>query len=165
MKTCKKCNIEKDIGKYEKALDSIDGYRHQCIDCRNAQRRKRLAERNIPPNPNLTEKHCSTCKKTLPVFDFYTSKREPTGYSASCKICQSLKNSISYAKDPTKAINRSALAYKNNPKKAIHYSNERNKERRKKDPLFLLKRRLQNCISLALKNSNNKKDIQWIRLN
>ena len=35
MKTCKICNIEKDFTFFSKRIDSKDGYRNDCKECRN----------------------------------------------------------------------------------------------------------------------------------
>ena len=104
-KTCKKCNIEKDINEFHKDYKSVDGYVGQCKECiklktkiYNIKISNIKKEKNDLSYSELMEnrvKKCYMCNIDKSFDDFYLSKKLKTGYRNECKEC-SIKYSVNY---------------------------------------------------------------------
>jgi len=92
MKKCTKCNTIKDIQFFSKEKK---GYRSQCKECRNLQKKLRI-EKNAKEIDKdvviLNEKKCYTCKNILSIDNFTKLKSSKDGYNTFCKNCRKLKD-------------------------------------------------------------------------
>lgn len=155
MKTCIKCNIEKEEIKFEKK-GKLRGYGNICKECRNISRKKKEFLEII-----VKEYKCSCCSIIKDISYFNKCKRNPQGINHICKECQSNKNKKRY-EEKSDIIKKQTLQYfYDNKEKVYTYRRKRAKERRKEDHLYTLKRRLRNRLYYALKRSEWKKDTHF----
>lgn len=96
MKECKKCNTEKNVEEFYKAIRNKDGLMGKCISCINQTSRDRyngIVEK-VKPVPFVipTEKTCNKCDTTKPMSEYPNQPGNRDGKSGSCKICLALYN-------------------------------------------------------------------------
>jgi hypothetical protein len=125
MKLCNRCNREKDLSEFYKAVSKPDGHFNQCIACVKEQHRgyykrnreslllstkhyqaknpekvkmrvKRYMERTkIEPK----EKLCSICGEVKPSTEFHRGKHTKDGRKSECKNCMSIRMKKYYSND------------------------------------------------------------------
>ena len=102
MKTCKKCNVEKDESQFRVYKTYTAGL---CIDCENEYRRNWRRHR-YKDNQNYERERllkedknrCVRCEQIKPLSEFNKSNHVKTGYHNTCKDCQSIRNRDSLVK-------------------------------------------------------------------
>lgn len=93
MKVCSKCRSEFPIEKFSPTKRNKDGsvkYRQSwCMDCRAAQNRKSLCQKEKPKPSVATDsfKECLSCKNIIPLEGFTYSKRGRFQRASYCKEC------------------------------------------------------------------------------
>jgi hypothetical protein len=88
VKFCTSCKITKALAEFYKNRATPDGYTYQCIPCDKEKKRSYEARMKARTElPSLTEKPCSTCKRVLPVSNFFKNASKKSGYSSLCKQC------------------------------------------------------------------------------
>ena len=153
MKICKICLIDKSLDQYSKSKSYADGYRSQCVPCRNEQRKKRYYKRNYLPDLTLEAKHCSKCQVMVLIENFYPCIRYKDGYANVCIYCKKHNSKDYYKKSSDKVKARTINYYYSIGKVQRKPANrKRQKERISTEPLYKLKRRLRNRLYCALRN-------------
>lgn len=109
----------------------------------------------------MEQKKCTKCNNTLPLNSFHKSSERSDGYYPSCKHCRKSTTKAYYLSNSDKIKKRTFAYYETNKSEIIKKQSERNKERRKTDPIYLLKRRLRNRLYYALKNKIWKKNTHF----
>jgi len=111
MKTCNKCNIEKDYLEFNKRNSTKDGYYSSCKECRYGYK----------PHNKITEglKICTKCNEAKDIEQYSFIKRKGKLYrQASCKTCRNKasdlkrKNTIKYKERMYKRSDKAALKRK-----------------------------------------------------
>jgi len=165
LKKCTKCNQEKDLDSFGKSKRTKDAKQTQCKDCLKKQSLKNAKNRPTHEKPKDGFKLCSKCNTEKHVNEFYLNPNLYMGVHSECISCTKIKAS-NWAKDnPNKmSINgkkyreshkteeqiRSRKYRENNKEERRLYKltwrqhnkerlNEKERERRKKDPLFRIK--------------------------
>lgn len=149
----KKCSVCLEI----KTLNDFEQQRTVCKKCRYKQKQSKPKKKY---ELIKLDKYCSKCKQLQPYTSFSIDVTRINGLQAQCNNCRSITNKKRYDKNSTEIKEKSLKYYKENKDIIIKKSNERNKVRRKTDPIFLLKRRLRNRLWCALQskgwNKTNK---------
>ena len=120
-------------------------------------------------------KMCSKCGKILPLDCFYEGKRYSKGVRGICKECSKewgenrKKNNPNYykehyAKNREERKEKSRIWYQNNKERVAEYERvhrpnirERERNRKKTDPIFALKKQIRGMIYLSFVRSGYKK--------
>jgi DNA-directed RNA polymerase subunit RPC12/RpoP len=101
LKTCSKCNEEKEISEFYKRKD---GYvLPNCKKCsyemskswRKKTQRGKIKLRDVDYS-GITDQKCITCEETKELSHFPKDKRLPIGYRHECKECFNKRNRESY---------------------------------------------------------------------
>ena len=111
MKTCKKCNIEKEVGAFHKAANYKDGLFPKCIECKMGK---------VPHKPILTGlKICVKCNESKDVSCFSDLKVKNKTYKHSiCKMCKNKHRGIKRAENPdTEKLRQKVMISKRDPVK------------------------------------------------
>ena len=77
IKTCVKCNTEKDINQFQKHNNCKDGYRNICKDCRKI---------NIEIDISIV-KICNKCGESKSISEFVKNEYCKDGHRGYCKVC------------------------------------------------------------------------------
>ncbi|MCX5615368.1 hypothetical protein NQF87_00010 [Bombella sp. TMW 2.2559] len=93
-RTCRKCGAEKSLTEFCKDSRSKGGYRHTCLQCYRAERKKIYAEKAARQIPKISttsvvngQKICGQCLQTLPVSRFSRDRSKTCGLQWRCKGC------------------------------------------------------------------------------
>lgn len=129
MKTCIKCNIEKDFNKFYKNKTKKDGLHNKCKECMNKHNKQWKTLNKDKHSEYLTKYHSENSEK---IKDYDK---------------QWIKNNINYKKD----------YYKKNKSHIIIKGMEWRRKKLKKDPLFKLRIYLGNRINFSIQNQGYKK--------
>lgn len=70
---------------------------------------------------DLTEKHCTKCKRLLPFDEFYKDKSKKIGIRSRCKKCCRESEKKAYIDNPEKRNERRRRYYSNNSEKCKQY--------------------------------------------
>ncbi len=96
MKTCKKCNTEKEDSQFRVYKTYTAGL---CIQCENEYkkdwRRFRQKDNKFYERERLLQEgknRCVRCEEIKPLDEFNKSNHVKTGYHNTCKSCQSVRN-------------------------------------------------------------------------
>lgn len=104
-KVCNTCEEDKSLDEFPRDSAKKDGRRNQCSLCRSMKRYPEKHQMNSYRKRTHVvvdgKKLCSLCKETKPVEEFYNSTKTATGYSYTCKVCQTAADKRSNKKDPT----------------------------------------------------------------
>lgn len=168
------CGKIKSISEFCFANKKTGRLSDQCKDCRNNNRRNETKRRKEESNKingtteGVTDK-CNCCEIVNPINEFKKSSKK-RGYDRICKSCYNKNNIIKYhdnielSREKNKKYNKNRRLdqeirikenektkqfFIDNPEYRIEY--ERNK--RKHDPLFVLRKDLRSRIKSALKNN------------
>lgn len=90
MKTCNKCNSERNESEFKKDPRNKSGLTGICTPCsKDWQRQRREARRNgTVPIKVVTEKKCNRCEAVKSSADFYKDAACSDGLSTLCKVCR-----------------------------------------------------------------------------
>jgi hypothetical protein len=173
MKTCSICKVEKELSEF--TIRKEGNHRNDCKKCRISYLREyRKGNKNNPFKlETKTSKICRVCKNEKLLNEFVKSKR-------ICRICQKeyLKNryldkkeseleksKIRYELNKDEIKKRNSEYAKNNRARINKRSIEYRNEVLKKDPLYLIKNRINSAIRRILKTKGLKKNFsinsQW----
>lgn len=144
-KTCKKCNLEKDINEFSKQKTNKDGYKNTCKKCINEYGREHRSA-NIESELNRSKKYYEKNKDKRKIY-FDTHKETKRLYAKEYR-----KTNASKIKHKRKEH------YESNRDKIIQKVNDYNAKRYANDPVFKLKKNIQRGILKQLKaNGYTKK--------
>ena len=147
-KKCNKCNKIKDTNRFSVRKANIDGFQRSCKCCDKEYRYEYSGKENQIKIKKLIDKRnylfslgikeCSACKKDKKIFEFGKNKSKTFGLNSACKKCSNkqAKRRREYHKE---------------------YYSERDRRRRKTDPLFKMKRNLRTRTWSAFKSKGYKK--------
>jgi hypothetical protein len=95
MKTCNKCNIERNITEFKQDPRNKDGLQGICKICNREWNAKRRAERKLGIGLiAITEKQCNSCGEVKAVDQFYKDLGIADGRATICKICRDLSMNL-----------------------------------------------------------------------
>lgn len=171
-KNCFKCKVEKPLNCFSNDKDKNDGKCTYCRKCRKTMKRIAYLE-NIKKHTSKKTKNkykiCSKCKKEKELKLFTKRKDMADGCGNFCQNCIRKKKKRTYRKNIKSRRIAAKKYYLKNKKKinAIHKiwrSNNKNweKNKRKKDYLFKLKKNIRSLIFRAFKNNNHKKESKTV---
>ena len=93
-KTCRNCNVEKEVSRFYPSKKRADGFTVWCRDCIDIRSKEAsqleesvgqsIAKINIQP---VTSKICGSCRQEKSISDFFESTRQDDGYSSWCRDC------------------------------------------------------------------------------
>lgn len=157
-KKCNKCKTDKKITEFWKCSQSINGYSTQCKTCKREPRRlpEQILKTKIShskyiiknkeklslKNKNYREKNKE--RLNINLIEYRINNKE--------KINESVKKH--YIKNREAILAKKKIHHKKNKEKERVYTNERNKIRRKTEPLFKLKCYLKSRIWFFFKENN-----------
>jgi hypothetical protein len=170
MKTCSKCNIEKELDNFHFRNDRNKHQAH-CKDCN--KKRDKLYNIKVGKNKFIKKnkielfnkglRKCSKCNIIKDLIYFNNQNDKKDGKQSSCKECQKIKRKENYLiiKQRQKIYynnNREIIIKKNNQyaKNNSVLLNKKLKERKQKDPIFKFKIAIRNSINVAFKRGNNQ---------
>jgi hypothetical protein len=114
MKTCKACQIEKELTEYSKNKRSADGLQDRCKACCKQYRDQNKEKNKNADFSQITSLDCTKCNLTKEVSAFSPKINSPHGFDYWCKECRQ-----AYAKE-----------YRDeNIEEAREYTNDRRAER------------------------------------
>jgi hypothetical protein len=153
MKTCTKCNIEKNYKDFEFE-------RNTCKSCRNEQKKLRP---KIHHDVTVNEKCCTKCKIIKPADNFNLNARVLDGLSIYCTICTTEKSRRDYEKRSETIRANAALQYQKvrGTEEYRAKARDRQNARLKVDPKYKLKRNLRNRLYYALQKTQWKKNTKF----
>ncbi len=150
MKTCNKCNIDKEINEFSFRKDS-QTFRNSCKRCEN-ERKKQLNKQkfeNFEWKIELEELECGTCKIVKPIECFPRRKDTELGIRKNCKDCRKQYNNE---------------FFKTNYDELRKYHNDYRKQKRVSNPEFKLASNLRTRLSNAFKAQNVSKNNKTFEL-
>lgn len=112
VKKCYKCNEIKELNHFNKNRGNSDGYQKLCREC---DKNKTKAWRDLPHDLPSETKICRTCKLDKPSAEFYKSSVCKDGLCTECKNCSKIKSKMyrdlppDYEAGPTKKCLRCDL--------------------------------------------------------
>lgn len=151
MKTCIKCNIEKELEEFAKRSDTKDGRRNECIVCN----KQRLKQWHIDNKDEVTK------KKKL----HYLSKRE---YNIERSKKRQQDNRDKYLNDLREwrknNPNYKKEYYAKNKEKIKNHIKDKKYKRMLIDPVYYLRHRIRHTIKTALHSKNYSKKSKTAKL-
>ena len=93
-KICSKCKVKKPISEFENRLDSKDGTRSSCRECRREKYQldhpgaKPIGPYNQHGDTHDGMKFCTKCKREFPTYNFGKSSISRDGFAYWCKNCK-----------------------------------------------------------------------------
>lgn len=164
MKTCNKCLLEKEdteFGKKKQCRDGLNSQCRQCVNDKYIENKEKKKEYHLKNKDRVKERHKEYYIKNK---DKIREKRKEYHKSFYLKNQDRLKLQTKNYRDSNRSrIKEAQSNYHNNPinKQKI---NNRNKNRRKKDPLFALRSGVSCLIKAALTNSGYSKKSKTAQL-
>lgn len=158
MKTCIKCNKEKELTEFYSDVSKAKGKSNRCIECDKAHKKAKMSAANHSPDLSLTHKICRKCKENKTIDNYYVCIKFVDGYDKNCKECRCNKEKERYLENAEEIKERNLDYYYNNKPKRREWVRKRQKERMETEPMFVMKRRLRNRLWYALKNKGWKKN-------
>ena len=144
-KKCSKCKKIKDINNFSAIKSNIDGLQRTCKCCCKEYRYKYSGKENQKKIKNKIDKRnylfsigikeCSVCKKDKKIFEFSKNKSHIFGLYSQCKKCVKINKNLDYFR-------------------------KYEKNRRKTDSLYRLKKTLRSRTYEAFKTKGYKKTSQ-----
>lgn len=86
IKTCHRCNLEKDISCFHYHKGYKDKHSSWCRTCHALYR----SSRKFTPLDGLVSKKCRTCKLTKSISEFSKNRTMTDGYQVDCKSCRKI---------------------------------------------------------------------------
>lgn len=164
MKTCNKCNIEKELTEFNKSKQNKDGYRNTCTKCR------------IEINKEWINKNKNKVKEYKEKW-LYNNKEYRKNYYQNNKEIITIKNKKWVNKNKDKVKENKKNYYQNNKnkwkniirtKEQIELRNKTisiwTKNKKKTDPLFKLKCNIRTNIGGAIKRQGYTKKTKTFQL-
>jgi hypothetical protein len=153
MKTCTRCNIEKELEDFSKQSTSKDGYRSACKACISIGS-KQYHIKNKEKILNYQKKYYESNLEKIKLYkNLYREENKE-------KISNERKKAYSLNKEEIDSKNRESY-YKNKTRR-IEYARKYSKERKSKDIKFKLNSRISTAIYQHLKRSSlSKKETGW----
>jgi hypothetical protein len=92
---CNRCGRTLPISKFTKTKERKNGYLHRCIDCTKAEEKRIFSNWEHQREQGKfeislhekTEKICRSCKRTLPLSEFYQRQASKDGRNHYCRDC------------------------------------------------------------------------------
>lgn len=151
MKTCKKCNLEKELEDFVKSSLTLDGTISTCKEC--LYKRKHLKRYEV----SVIEKICSICSENKKAEDFPKNAGLIGGLHCYCKTCSNKKIKESqYYK--TSNANRKEKR-KSDPEYRIEEARKKNDNRKKNILTQLLRSAKKRAVEKSMEFSLIKEDI------
>lgn len=104
-------------------------------------------------------KQCTKCKLNKSLDSFHISNAHANGRAPTCKTCRIIITKEFYQINKERIKKRTSGYYHSHKEQQLASQLQRQRERYKTDPLYVLKRRLRNRMYYALKNKG------WNRTN
>jgi len=130
-KVCSACSVEKELEKFTVNRAKPDGHGGVCKLCKNAQNKKKYADKAEAVAkgdlvlPVVTTKTCSDCGLEKAGTEFYAKVGAPDGLQVKCKACTSRLRREYYANHQEAEQTRHTLYYIRNRFKIL--THERSK--------------------------------------
>jgi hypothetical protein len=105
--------------------------------------------------------YCKYCNTTKDASEFHPDKLRHTGFAFYCKSCTSARNHLKYQRHREKIKAKNNKYYYDNKEIIVKKQNEYCRNKRKIDPLYVLRRRLSNRIWYACKNAGFTKKSKY----
>lgn len=161
MKTCNKCNTQKELKLFNKDCSKSDGYQNRCKLCDSQQKKNRRALLNYKSDLSITEKECRCCKENKLVIEFGACKDFKDGYDKDCKICRCSREKDRYSRNSERIKKNTNEYYYENKDKIRITKRKYQKMKMETDKFYVLKRRLRNRLWYALENKGWKKECSF----
>jgi hypothetical protein len=163
MKVCIKCNIEKELDHFGKRVDSKDGHRNDCKECRK-EFNDRYREDNKDTLKEYKKKYREENKEIIAQNGKIYREENKEIIAQNGKIYREenkevLKEKSKKYREENKEIlsERKKNYYEKNKEKENFRKNEWHKKRLKEDSLYKLKCSIRQLISQSIRNSGHRK--------
>ena len=169
-KKCKKCEIVKPLEDFNKQKIGKFGRRSQCRECQKAESRRYLAENGEVVKKRQADRRarmanrdlstlvlpdtlpCSACGENKPPTEFHNNKFMKLGKVTECKSCVSIRDRKFREENPEKIYQWDKNYRENNREHRNAWEREWRKHKRATDPTF----RLKDCVRVSINSGLNR---------
>ncbi len=150
MKTCYRCNVDKDISEFHKHKSRKDGLSDVCKICANIDSKMRRRVRISKEKIEILKKVCCTCRLLKSSDKFWKSIDNIDGLRSSCIECE--RGFAATPERQSKKCKSRRLWNANNAERVKRTANKYRKIKRKTDPKFRLRLNVSNVIRETIRN-------------
>lgn len=156
MKRCNHCKIEKELMEFCKNKRQNDGVDKRCKKCcKIFSKRYRDKPKEIP-----TYKICKICSISKNSTEYH---KKSTSKDGLCKICRK-PITKKYNSENSEKVKQSNIKWKKDNPDYKFNSSKYSRDRKKRDPLFKLRKNIGSLILMTFKNSKTNKAYRTMKI-